>query len=89
MPTRSPLRQRLPPSSQPPPSPASDALANLCVRESRITTEADARARRIAGLSLGSVTLAASALWSDPNLGFLGLLANASMFGFLQGHFHQ
>ena len=66
----------------PPPSPASDALADACVRSNRITTEVDARARRIAGLSLGGASVAASALWAEPHLGLLGLMANASLLIF-------
>ena len=66
-------------------------LAEVCVRENRITTLGDAAFRRIAGLSLFSVTAVSSAALSPAHLhlGVLGILYNASMFGFLQGCFHQ
>lgn len=66
-----------------------DALAAACVRENRITTQRDARFRRVAGVSLGSLTLTTVACARQPHLGVVGLLFNASCFGFLQGVFHQ
>jgi len=72
-----------------PTSPASEALAEACVRENRITTHRDARFRRIAGASLGAVALLASTAVQDPHYGVLSVAFTASSYGFLQGVFHQ
>ena len=68
---------------------ASDDLADVCVRENRITTHRDARVRRYAGAGLGTATLLASGLVDTPHLGVVSLSLNAAAFGYLQGVFHQ
>lgn len=62
----------------------SDELAEACVRANKITTERDARFRRVAGASLGAATVAAVACVNTPHLGLLALSLDGSEFGFLQ-----
>ena len=68
---------------------ASDAIDDACVRENRISTHLDAKFRRVAGLSLGAVTLGTAFAVTEPPLGVTSLTLNAAFFGFLQGCFHQ
>ena len=72
-----------------PTSPASEALAEACVRENRITTYRDARFRRIAGASLGAITLLSSAAVQAPHYGLVSIAFTASSYVCMQGLFHQ
>ena len=71
-----------------PTSPAS-ALAEACVRDNRITTHRDARFRRIAGASLGTITLLTSSALQDPHYGLVSIACTAGSYVFMQGLFHQ
>ena len=67
----------------------SDELAETCVRESRITTQRDARFRRVAGLALGATTLTAASTAREPHLGAVAVALNTATYVFLQGCFYQ
>ena len=70
-------------------SPGASELMEASVRESRIISHRDARFRRLAGLSLGAATLAATGFMREPHLGAAALSFSAACFGTLQGIFHQ